>query len=135
MKIFLDANILFSASKDGSILRNFLVFLVSKKHHLITNQFAAEEAVRNILAKEFSSESALVLLLGSVTFCNILSGDHIAGLAEKDQPILRGALGCRCNYLLTSDLKDFGKYMKKNNFGIIIGTPEHLANYLKLAKR
>jgi len=135
VKIFLDANIIFSATRDGSILRVFLDFLVSKKHHLVTNQHAAEEASRNIVAKAFSTEKALALLLKNVTFCNKLSPDIISGLAEKDQPILRGALGCQCDYLLTSDVKDFGKFMKQNDLGIKIGTPEHLANYLKLPKR
>lgn len=50
MKIFLDANILFSASKQGSSMNRFIKYL-AQKHTAITSDYAKQEAARNILAK------------------------------------------------------------------------------------
>ena len=79
MKVFLDANILFSASFPKSLLADFLSGL--ERHAvLLTNAYAKTEAERNIAVE----------------------------LAEKDRPILCGAIAAHADYLLTGDKKDFG---------------------------
>ncbi len=51
MKVFLDANILFSAALPGSKLREMIQTLV-RHSACVTNPHAREEAERNSLAKE-----------------------------------------------------------------------------------
>ena len=50
MRIFLDANILFSAAQPHSRMRAFLDLLLDQAE-CMTNQYSAEEARRNLAAK------------------------------------------------------------------------------------
>ena len=50
MKIFLDANVLFSASNPVSNIHRFIM-LLSDTHQLVTSDYAHEEARRNIEVK------------------------------------------------------------------------------------
>lgn len=52
MKVFLDANILFSSSVEQSRIRK-LVNIIQNNGTCITNSYAIEEAKRNIIAKKF----------------------------------------------------------------------------------
>lgn len=54
------------------------------------------------------------------------------GLAEKDCPIFRAALGCRANVLLTGDIRDFSFLMNapEKAGGLVIQT---VAQFLESA--
>ena len=132
MKIFLDANILFSASRKDSILRKFIQFLIEAGYTLCTNDYARTEAERNILAKKFVTEAEFTQFINSIPSSNILKAGHIPDLAEKDQPVMRGALGLECDYLLTSDRKDFGIFLEHGYQTLKVGTPSMLAEFLEL---
>ncbi|PIQ68116.1 MAG: DNA-binding protein [Candidatus Taylorbacteria bacterium CG11_big_fil_rev_8_21_14_0_20_46_11] len=131
MKVFLDANILMSASMQKSQMR-LLVFALKKHGYLLTNSYAIEEARRNVQSKK---PEALVLLEALCAECELIVAtvNSPVALAEKDIPILGGAIACGATYLMTGDKKDFGMLWGKTVQGITVISPQMLAE--KLIKR
>jgi len=129
MRIFLDANILFSGGIPGSLLSQFLHEL---RHHAVflTNIYAKTEAERNLSAK---------FPKGLVGFHKIVSLTEILPLtlfeltvviAEKDRPILCGAISAKADFLLTGDKKDFGLFFGQTIDGVKVVTVELLIREL-----
>jgi len=112
MRVFLDANILFSASIPNSHLAEF----VGELHHhavLLTNTYAITEARRNITAKQPTRLAAHERLVASLELVPLHVFDPGVKLADKDRPILCGAISASADYLLTGDKKDFGHLFGK----------------------
>lgn len=131
MRIFLDANILFSASFSKSLLADFLDEL--KKHAvLLTNAYAKTEAERNVGAKmpkrlAAHQEFANALELGPLQLFELE-----VKLAEKDRPILCGAIAAHADYLLTGDKKDFGHLFGRTIRGVkVVSVQLLLADLIK----
>lgn len=129
MRIFLDANILFSASLPNSRMGEFLVFLESRAA-LLTNHYAAEEARRNIRAKFPIAESDCERVIRKCEIVTSLEIDSGVSLASKDVPVLSGAIAGRATYLLTGDQKDFGLLWGKTIQGVTVISPQMLAEKL-----
>ena len=107
MKVFLDANILFSASFPKSLLADFLGGL--EQHAvLLTNAYARTEAERNIAAKAPKRLAAYHEFANKLQVVRLLVFDLDVKLTDKDRPILCGAIAAHADYLLTGDKKDFG---------------------------
>ncbi len=119
MRAFLDANILFSASFHKSALREFLNGIASAVE-FVTSFHAVEEARRNIGAKMAVNAAALELFLGIVAVLPVETFALEVDLAEKDIPILCGAIASHSDYLLTGDKKDFGHLYGKKVRGVKI---------------
>ncbi len=133
MRIFLDANILFTAAHNPNGKAALVIELGrSGIWQLATSQYAAEEARRNIARKFPAYLERLEIFLGDIG--RVADAPEIPGppgLAEKDVPIFRAALGCRADVLLTGDLRDFGFLMNASEKagGLLIQTvAEFLAN-------
>ena len=107
MKVFLDANILFSSSVSGSRIAK-LIEVIQKHGECVTNSYAIEEARKNIELKKYGSLPELKSLLKDITVTNKLMLDLTVELNSKDVPILGGALAFQCTHLLTGDRRDFG---------------------------
>jgi predicted nucleic acid-binding protein len=119
MRIFLDANILFSASFPKSRLAEFLAEL--QRHAVfLTNAYAKAEAERNIAAKQPKCVAAHEKFAASLEVIPLRLFDPGVKLAEKDQPILCGAIAGGADYLLTGDKKDFGPLFGKTVCGVKI---------------
>ena len=119
MRIFLDANILFSASFPESLLADFLGEL--KKHAvLLTNAYAKTEAERNVATKMPKRLAACQKFASAVELVPLQLFDLDVKLAEKDRPILCGAIAARADYLLTGDKKDFGHLFGRTIAGVKI---------------
>jgi hypothetical protein len=117
MRIFLDANILFSGAQSQSRMRAFLAVL-TERAKLVTNEYAIEEARRNLSAK---SPDALKNLERLVQQCDVvpqLLTDLEIDLASKDVPILGGAIAGGATHFLTGDERDFGKFWGKTIRGV-----------------
>jgi len=133
MKVFLDANILYSASRTGSLMEVFILRLM-REAECCTNLFAIEEARRNLEANErdcldnFQALMARVLTVGEMAVLPQIA------LKEKDEPILAGAIGGRCSHLLTGDRRDFGRFFGKTIGGVKIVSPEMLADEIGLPR-
>ena len=51
MRIFLDANVLFSAARPSGAIRQWVLMLHALGHSLVADDYVAEEARRNVAAK------------------------------------------------------------------------------------
>lgn len=127
MRIFLDANILFSGALPQSRMRAFLKILFERAECL-TNAYACAEARRNLELKFPARFSELDSLIKKCELIATLVGELEVDLKEKDVPILAGAIGGEATHLLTGDEKDFGKFYGKTIQGVTIVSPRMLAD-------
>src|SRR3989338_614489 len=112
MRIFLDANILFSAALTDGVLRSLLKVLFQRSNCL-TNDYAIDEARRNL---EQTGATTLRRLKSLVRQCELVTSirtDVNIDLAPKDVPILGGAIAGGATHLLTGDKRDFGSHFGK----------------------
>jgi predicted nucleic acid-binding protein len=129
MKIFLDANVLFSASNPASNIHR-LAHRLSKSHTLVTSHYAWEEASRNLRIKRPAWEPDFLLLLKKVAILPGVDRPVDAPISEKDRPILATAIAEHCNYLATGDRRDFGHLYGHCIQGVRIITPLEAAGLL-----
>ena len=122
LRVFLDANVLFSAAyREGAGL---LELWKRPDFQLMTSAFAAEEARRNLDTPP--QRSRLEILVGSIRVVAEAPGLSLpAGvrLRDKDVPILQAAMAASATHLLTGDLRDFGEIMGRRVGGILVQTP------------
>jgi uncharacterized protein len=128
-RLFLDANILFSAAyrHDSRMLKIWGL----KEVVLCTSRHAIEEARANL--EENEQRKRLAQLVLDVEIFE-MSADRPAdgvSLPDKDVPILLAALNARATHLLTGDRHHFGVYMGKTIEGILLQLP---AEYLRSRK-
>lgn len=126
MKVFLDANILFSGSVSESRVAKLLA-VIRMHGNCVTNSYAVEEARKNIELKKFGSLQGLEFLLEDISVSNKLVLNLPVELKSKDIPILGGAIAQRCTHLLTGDKKDFGFLFGKQVEGVLVVSPKLLA--------
>jgi predicted nucleic acid-binding protein len=129
MRVFLDANILFSAAKPKSRIRA-LLDLLSQHGKCITNAYAVEEARRNLALKQPALVAELNKLTQNLELVPALSAELEIKLEPKDVPILGGAIAGNATHLLTGDERDFGAYFGKTIQGVKIVSPRLLADEL-----
>ena len=129
MRVFLDANILFSASNPKWLTHDF-VDLLLRRAECVTNGYAAEEARRN-LARHFPKNlQQLDALLARIRLISAVIDDLGVVLKAKDRPILGGAIAARATHLLTGDRRDFGALFGKTMQGVKVVDQAMLANEL-----
>jgi len=124
-RVFLDANVLFSAAwrADSGLVRLWEITSL----HLVTSPYAAEEAERNLARKRPDGIARLTALLDRIE----LSGAFISleeghGLPAKDTPIMAAAVAARCTVLLTGDIADFGHLIGRTLQGVRVLTASML---------
>ena len=130
MRIFLDANILFSAALKGSQIHRLVDRLI-RDHEVISSSYAHEEALRNIHLKRNFWLPDFSFLIQQVKIIQSVDGELPVNIAEQDRPILFTALKSNCNLLLTGDFKDFGHLMEKPIGSLIIVSPVQMAGLLQ----
>lgn len=125
-RVFLDANVLFTAAHNPAGKAALVIALGAKgKWEVVSSSYAAEEARRNIASKFPQSESRLRNLIESISIVASGSGaDCPVKLPDKVRPIMEAAIRSRASHLLTGDLRDFGALMNKprQTAGIVIQT-------------
>jgi predicted nucleic acid-binding protein len=119
MRVFLDANILFSAAAKNSATKLLLEMLLDNAE-AVTNRHAWEEASRNIELKRPEYTDSLIKLKKLLIFTDAFSGDFHLDITEEDVPVLAGAVGSKCTHLWTGDKKHFGRYFGKTVGGVKI---------------
>jgi uncharacterized protein len=125
-RLFLDANILFSAAYEANARLQKLWRL--KDVVLCSSHYAVEEAKANL--EDQAQKSRLVRLVRKVEMFDAASREVIGvvRLPEKDVLILLGAIEARAIHLISCDLQHFGPYFGKKIEGILVVTP---SGYLK----
>jgi predicted nucleic acid-binding protein len=129
MKLFLDANVIFTAAYSAQGLSRAMFRLAATgKCVLCTSAFAHEEAVRNIQKKASGKLADLTILMQQV---DILPEPHPhwviraarLPLAAKDAPVLAAALQGKVDIFVTGDRRDFGHLFGRVLEGVKIFTP------------
>jgi predicted nucleic acid-binding protein len=120
-RLFLDANVLFSAAyrSDTGLLQLWKL----RKVVLCSSRYALEEARINLNNED--QRTRLVRLAGKVQLFEAGEGELPNGIAlpGKDVPILLAAIEARATHLLTGDLRHFGSHFGKRVEGILVLPP------------
>ena len=131
MRIFLDANVLFSACKSNGAVRELLSRLRARGHVLCADEYVLAEARRNLETKQVQALVELAKLRDEI---EIVPFRHTelpeiarAALPEKDRPVLAAAIRLRCDALVTGDRTHFGKLYGVTIEGVAIHSPQSLA--------
>jgi predicted nucleic acid-binding protein len=138
MRIFLDANILFSAAKSDGAVRALLRRVLDAGHLCVADAYVVAEARRNLLVK--GPEALLVfdaLLphlqpIGAAARPAPSMPDDatLAWLAAKDRPVLAAAIREGCDVLITGDRTHFGAGYGKRFGSVLVLSPRGLAERL-----
>ncbi len=129
MRVFLDANVLFSGALPNSRMHALLMLLFARAH-CVTNAYALSEARRNVEIKFPGSIPVLEALVQRCTVSIVLLGEVPVDLKPKDRPILAGAIAALSTHLMTGDLTDFGHLYGKTISGVKVVSPRMLAQEL-----
>jgi uncharacterized protein len=127
-RVFLDANVLFSAAyRVETLLRTLLTL---PRTHLVSSAYAMEEPKRNLSSGQQQAE--LERLCRSVEVVSVMPPQGalsiLATLPENDRPILWAAISVRATHLLSGEFKAFGRLYGQTINGVTIMPP---AVYLK----
>lgn len=119
-RVFLDANILFSAAYGLSGLERLWDLRKEGKCVLIASDYVIEEARRNL------SEQSRIDRLESHLIGMEITHEADPGikctldLPDKDIPVFMAAVSAKADYLLTGDVRHFGKYFGRVSMGVKI---------------
>lgn len=114
MRLFLDANILFSAGyKNGAPAALLIDLALAAGIPVMTSRYAADEARRNVEAKAPARLPALDRHLAQIPLlaeapARLTELAANTGLPSKDAPILAAAWAARATHLVTGDRRHFG---------------------------
>ena len=136
MRIFLDANVLFSAAKSAGAIRQLLRDLHADGQALVADGYVATEARRNIDAKaDGDATQYLQALLTQIEVSPVLypamTQAAVLWLPEKDRPVLLAAMALKCDALVTGDRTHFGPGYGKTFDGVTIYSPAQLAQAIQ----
>lgn len=132
MRLFLDANVLFSAGKSDGAMRAFLVQLKSRGYVLVADGYVVGEARRNLEAKFPTAlkdfEDLMKQVEASAGTCGSPLPVEIAPeLPEKDRPVLAASIHYQCQVLLTGDKTHFGPLYGRTIEGVEVHSPASFA--------
>ena len=130
MKVFADANVLFSAADPASATR-ILLNALFRHATVVINEHVWEEARRNIELKRPRLASHLEEMKPNFQFSSRLTMVKDSQLPDKDQPVLNGAVAARCSHLWTGDKRHFGLLYGKTINGTLIVPATVLADELR----
>lgn len=127
-RVFLDANVLFSAAyAPGSGLTKLWR---RKSTRLIASGYVIEEARRNL--DDAAARNRLEALLESLEQVGdpaaALDPEMEKDLPENDRPVLRAAMAAGATHLLSGDRRAFGAWYGKRLAGVLVLRP---AEYLR----
>lgn len=131
MRIFLDANVLFSAAYSDSAMRRLVTDLLTASHSLVADRYVLEEALRNLAIQRPESVSWLHVFAGSLTivptrqFSTEIPPD--TPLPDKDVPVLAAAIDAECDILMTGDSRHLSPLFGRTIGGVSIYSPVETA--------
>ena len=129
MRVFIDANVLFSACKPRSAMRRLVKDLI-KRGAAVGSRYVLAEVEANLRAKRPEWLPHWPSIRDGLAIEDARANVRVAGLAEKDLPVLQAALAAGCSHLVTGDQKHFGRWMGKVLRGVKVVSPRQLAEGL-----
>jgi predicted nucleic acid-binding protein len=133
VRIFLDANVIFSAVKSDGYIRRLLLLLAEQDHELVADDYALEETKRNLSAKYPSALAENSAILSLVSVFHVRQGVVLPkelALTEKDRPVLASAIALRSDALVTGDKGHFNHLYGECVEGVEIYSPNSIAQRL-----
>jgi predicted nucleic acid-binding protein len=136
-RVFLDANVLFSAAwrDDGSLVELWRLQSGARPEsvRLLSSAYAVEEARRNLDTAERQARLADLVAELEIVAEPASAVDEAAErrLPEDDRPIFRAALAGRATHLLTGDRRAFGAFFGRRLGGLVVTRP---ADYLRATR-
>lgn len=131
MRVFLDANVLFSAAKSDGAVRELLHLLLQAGHECWVDDYVVFEARHNLRMKGPEAlkafEALLMRLRVSSARMPSVALKEVDWLPEKDRPVLAAAIRLRCEALVTGDRTHFGPGYGKRFGGVVIHSPRSFA--------
>jgi predicted nucleic acid-binding protein len=141
MRVFLDANVLFSAAyRTENSMRDIFRLAEAGSCEIVASAFAVDEARRNIARKQPGKAGELESLVASIGICQEGSAEAVqwartTGLPGKDAPILAAAVQARADFLVTGDRSDFGHLYGKKLRGTEVLPPSKAIERILAASR
>lgn len=126
MKLFLDANVLFSESLSASgTAQALLVAAKAAGAVCVCSERAFAEAHRNLASKAPQSLPNLELISVLVSrvpepHVSQIDAARGAGVVEKDAPVLGAALAFGADWFVTGDLRHFGHLFGHQVEGVLV---------------
>lgn len=131
MRVYLDANVLFSAAKSDGAVRALVRVLLDRGHECWADAYVVAEARRNLVNKGPQAVQVLDALLGHLQIAPALAGAveavEMEWLPPKERPVLAAAIRLGCDALVTGDRKHFGSAYGRKIGGVTIHSPRSLA--------
>ncbi len=123
-RIFLDANVLFSAAylENSGLARLWQL----QDTELLSSAYAVEEARRNLALDRSPALARMERLTAKLTLINPpweLKLPEGVRLDSKDRPILLAAIHAKADFLLTGDIRHFGHLYGKRGGGAMALRP------------
>jgi len=128
-RVFLDANVLFSASNTESAFSKLLKW-TDERAQLVSSDLARLEAERNLTLRRPSWLPGFHELAGIVQWTSTSRFEVPVELAEKDIPLLCSAIRARCDLFVTGDRRDFGHLFRRTVLGTTVVSPTDLMDAL-----
>lgn len=129
MKLFLDANVIFSAAhRDAGNAHTLVALARAERCTLQVSAHALHEARRNLALKSSAYERRLAEALSTIDLvpeapAALVQWARDEGLPLKDAPILAAAVQAGADGLVTGDRRDFGRYFGRTLRGVQVVTP------------
>ena len=126
MKVFLDANVLFSASLSAQGTAQALLFVAQTTGvQCVSSDYAFAEAQRNLLAKAPHALPTFDLIARLLVRVPEPAAVHVetarnARVVAKDAPVLGAALQCRADVFTTGDVRHFGHLFGQRVEGVLV---------------
>jgi predicted nucleic acid-binding protein len=132
VRLFLDADIAFSAALSDGAVRRLLYDLIDKDHTLVMDSYVWEEAGRNLLvyraaAIENLHRLSLHIEIAGTVKSRLPRETVLEEFPEKDLPVISSAVEHKCSILITGDKLHFGRYYGKRIAGVTILSPTEAA--------
>ena len=115
MRVFLDANVLFTAAHNPGGKAAFVIEIGAAGHFTVcTSRAACEEAERNLAARYPDRLQALASMMRGISIVSMDPSCPVPdGLPPGDAMIFQSAVSCRATHFLTGDLRHFGSIMNQ----------------------
>lgn len=144
IRVFLDANVLYSAADSPEGL-NAAIFEVVRKRgdvELLANRYVWGEADMHLMYKRLSR--ARIALKKLVTQDLTIESNAPLSLIQRlkplvpndpnDAPVLAGAVSAEADWLITSNRKDFGHLYETTVDGVLVLRPKQAFDRLTLGE-
>ncbi|MSQ74055.1 MAG: putative toxin-antitoxin system toxin component, PIN family [Betaproteobacteria bacterium] len=130
MKLFLDANVVFSAAhREEGRAQELIALAAANRCTVVTSHHALEEARRNLEVKSRGFEKRLARLLERMVMVGeapsaLVEWALSEGLPLQDASVLAAAVHAGADLLVTGDARDFGPFYDRVLRGAKVITPK-----------